>query len=63
MNIMIATMEMGNGFAAPGGSDGGVVFVALFSVLGLALLSIAACILRGCESPSGSLVRYTEIRH
>jgi len=63
MNIMITAVGMGNGFAVSGGSGDGFLFVAIFSGLGLVLLSVAACILRGCESRSSNLVRYTEIRH
>jgi len=63
MNIMITAMGMGHGFASPGGSEEGAVFVVLFSALGLLLLTVAGCILRGCESRHEHLVRYTEIRH
>lgn len=63
MNIMISAVGMGNGFAVTGGSGDGFLFVAVFSGLGLVLLTIAGCILRGCESRHSNLVRYTEIRH
>ena len=63
MNIMITAVGVGNGFAASGGSSDGFLFVAVFSGLGLLLLSVAGCILRGCESHQASAVRYTEIRH
>lgn len=63
MNIMIAATGVGSTFASTGGSSDGALFVVLFSGLGLLLLAAAGCILRGCESRHGHLVRYTEIRH
>lgn len=62
MNIMISAVGMGNGFAVTGDSGKWFLFVAAFSGLGLLLLSIAGCILRGCESRRQSVVRYTQIR-
>ena len=63
MNIMISTVGMGNGFSVAGDSGEWFLFVAAFSGLGLLLLNIAGCILRGCESRQRSAVRYTQIRH
>lgn len=63
MNIMISAVGTGNGFAMTGGSGDGFLFVVVFSGLGLVLLAVAGCILRGCEAGSAHLVRYTEIRH
>lgn len=63
MNIMITAVGVGNGFSGAGGSGDGFLFVVIFSGLGLVLLSVAGCILRGCEARSTQVVRYTEIRH
>lgn len=60
---MISAAGMGNGFAVTGGSADGFLFVAVFSGLGLVLLTVAGCVLRGCESRHEALVRYTEVRH
>ena len=62
MNIMITAVGIGNGFSTAGGSGDGFLFVAVFSGLGLVLLSVAGCILRGCEDRSAQVVRYTETR-
>lgn len=62
MNIMISAVGMGNGFSAAGDSGEWFLFVAVFSGLGLLLLSVAECILRGCESRRQSAVRYIRIR-
>ncbi|HAZ08143.1 MAG TPA: hypothetical protein DCZ01_06405 [Elusimicrobia bacterium] len=62
MNIMISAVGMGNGFAVAGDSGEWFLFMVAFSGLGLLLLSIAGCMLRGCESRQQSAVRYTRIR-
>ena len=61
MNIMISSIGLGPALTSSGGTADGALFVVVFSALGFLLLSVAGCILRGCESRNQS-VRYTQIR-
>lgn len=62
MNIMIAAVNVDPGFAALRGTGGGAAFVTTFAAIGLLLLAVAACVLRGCrEQPHA--VRYSIPRH
>jgi len=58
MNIMIAASGLGPSFASSSVNVDGALFVVVFSGLGILLLTIAGCLLRGCETRRVSLSRY-----
>ncbi|MFI5347687.1 MAG: hypothetical protein ACHQ51_15030 [Elusimicrobiota bacterium] len=58
MNIMIAAVGMESGFAGVGGTTEGILFIAVFASIGLALFFMAGRMTRrGQDEPHA--VRYT----
>ncbi|MDE2141382.1 MAG: hypothetical protein KGJ84_03080 [Elusimicrobia bacterium] len=58
MNIMIAAAGMESGLAGVGGTTEGILFIAVFATIGLALFYVAGRMTRRAGD-EGAVVRYT----